>query len=50
MGTYLPQPIDGHRDMTIGLKQYRHRREIWLGRMLLQPFRRSRNVESDPEI
>jgi hypothetical protein len=25
--------------MTIGIEQFRERRELWLDRMLLQPFR-----------
>ena len=29
----------GHEAMTIGIEQFRERRELWLDRMLLQPFR-----------
>ena len=32
------QPADGHEGMTIGLEQFRARRELWLDRMLIQPF------------
>jgi len=38
-GTYRDQPRDGQRGMTIGLPQFRDRRELWLDRMLLQPLR-----------
>ncbi len=39
LGTYLAQPRDGHEGMTIGIEQFRNRRELWLDRMLIQPFR-----------
>ena len=38
-GTYLAQPREGHEAMTIGIAQFRSPRELWLDRMLLQPFR-----------
>jgi len=38
-GTYRPQPTDGHEGMTIGIPQFRSRRDLWLDRLLLQPFR-----------
>ncbi|MVF23062.1 sterol desaturase family protein [Methylocaldum sp. BRCS4] len=38
-GTYLDQPADGHEHMTIGIEQFRTSRELWLDRMLIQPFR-----------
>jgi sterol desaturase/sphingolipid hydroxylase (fatty acid hydroxylase superfamily) len=38
-GTYRPQPAAGHEAMTIGIKQFRDPRELWLDRMLAQPFR-----------
>jgi sterol desaturase/sphingolipid hydroxylase (fatty acid hydroxylase superfamily) len=38
-GTYRPQPAAGHEDMTIGIEQFRDPRELWLDRMLAQPFR-----------
>jgi sterol desaturase/sphingolipid hydroxylase (fatty acid hydroxylase superfamily) len=37
-GTYRPQPKDGHENMTIGIEQFRNRRELWLDRMLVQPL------------
>lgn len=37
--TYRAQPADGHDGMTIGLEQFRERRDLWLHRLLLQPFR-----------
>ena len=38
LGTYRPQPRDGHEGMTIGIEQFRTRRELWLHRMLIQPL------------
>ncbi|MEQ8195901.1 MAG: sterol desaturase family protein [Rhodospirillales bacterium] len=38
LGTYRPQPRDGHEAMTIGIEQFRTRRDLWLDRMLIQPF------------
>lgn len=37
LGTYRAQPRDGHEGMTIGIEQFRNRRELWLDRMLIQP-------------
>jgi len=39
LGTYREQPAAGHEGMTIGIEQFREARELWLDRMLLQPFR-----------
>jgi len=39
LGTYRAQPAAGHDGMTIGIEQFRKARELWLDRMLLQPFR-----------
>ena len=38
LGTYLAQPRDGHDGMTLGISQFRTRRDLWLDRMLYQPF------------
>jgi sterol desaturase/sphingolipid hydroxylase (fatty acid hydroxylase superfamily) len=38
-GTYRAEPAAGHEEMTIGIGQFRHPRELRLDRMLLQPFR-----------
>jgi sterol desaturase/sphingolipid hydroxylase (fatty acid hydroxylase superfamily) len=38
-GTYRAQPRAGHDAMTIGIEQFREQRELWLDRLLLQPFR-----------
>lgn len=38
-GTYRAQPEDGHDAMAIGLEEFREPRDLWLDRMLLQPFR-----------
>jgi sterol desaturase/sphingolipid hydroxylase (fatty acid hydroxylase superfamily) len=40
-GTYRAQPRDGHDAMTIGIDQFREPRELWLHRLLVQPFRGS---------
>ena len=37
-GTYRAQPTQGHEAMTIGIEQFRTRRDLWLDRLLLQPF------------
>jgi sterol desaturase/sphingolipid hydroxylase (fatty acid hydroxylase superfamily) len=39
LGTYRDQPAAGHDRMIIGIEQFRGARELWLDRMLLQPFR-----------
>ena len=39
-GTYRAQPQAGHERMVIGIGQFRSPRELWLDRLLLQPFRR----------
>ncbi len=37
-GTYRSQPEAGHERKTIGIEQFRSPRELWLDRMLVQPF------------
>jgi sterol desaturase/sphingolipid hydroxylase (fatty acid hydroxylase superfamily) len=39
LGTYRAQPRDGHEAMTIGIEQFRTRRDLWLDRMLIQPLK-----------
>lgn len=39
LGTYLAQPSAGHTGMTIGIEQFRTRRDLWLDRLMIQPFR-----------
>lgn len=39
LGTYRAQPKAGHEGMTIGIGQFRTRRDLWLDRMLVQPVR-----------
>jgi sterol desaturase/sphingolipid hydroxylase (fatty acid hydroxylase superfamily) len=39
LGTYHAQPKDGHDAMTIGIEQFRSRRDLWLDRMLMQPIK-----------
>ena len=38
LGTYRPQPKEGHGTMTIGIEQFRNRRDLWLYQMLIQPL------------
>ena len=38
LGTYRAQPEAGHRDMTIGIEQFRAAADLRLDRMLLQPL------------
>lgn len=44
-GTYRPQPAQGQLGMTIGLSQFREPRELWLDRLLTQPFREESGVQ-----
>jgi sterol desaturase/sphingolipid hydroxylase (fatty acid hydroxylase superfamily) len=46
-GTYCAQPKDGHEGMTIGIEQFRTRRDLWLDRMLIQPFTGPASVKPD---
>ena len=39
LGTYRDQPGAGHDGMTIGIEQFRTPRDLWLDRLLIQPFR-----------
>jgi sterol desaturase/sphingolipid hydroxylase (fatty acid hydroxylase superfamily) len=39
LGTYVAQPEKGHVAMEIGIEQFRTTRELWLDKMLVQPFR-----------
>ena len=39
LGTYRAQPRKGHVGMTIGVEQFRTRRDLWMDRLLFQPFR-----------
>lgn len=38
-GTYRAEPRDGHEGMTIGIEEFRSHRDLWLDRLLMQPFR-----------
>ena len=44
LGTYLANPKAGYDAMTIGLDEFRSRRDLWLDRMLAQPFRNERKT------
>lgn len=39
LGTYRPQPEDGHERMTVGIREFRDQQELRLYHMLLQPLR-----------
>ena len=39
LGSYRAQPAAGHEGMTIGIEQFRMPRDLWIDRMLVQPFR-----------
>ena len=39
LGSYRAQPAAGHEGMTIGIEQFRMPRDLWIDRMLIQPFR-----------
>ncbi|MEM7402296.1 MAG: sterol desaturase family protein [Pseudomonadota bacterium] len=39
--TYRAQPQDGHTNMSIGIEQFRDTKELWLPKLLVQPFRNS---------
>jgi sterol desaturase/sphingolipid hydroxylase (fatty acid hydroxylase superfamily) len=39
LGTYRDQPREGHEAMTIGIEQFRTRRDLRLDQMLIQPLR-----------
>lgn len=39
LGTYRAQPREGHDGMTIGIEQFRTARDLWLDKMITQPFR-----------
>ncbi len=41
LGTYRAQPREDHESMTIGIEQFRARRDLWIDRMLIQPWRGS---------
>ncbi|MGJ8622728.1 MAG: sterol desaturase family protein [Yoonia sp.] len=43
LGTYRAAPKGGQRGMTIGLERFRTRRDLWLDKLLLQPFRGDRD-------
>lgn len=39
-GTYIATPKDGQTGMRIGLEEFRAKREMWLDRLITQPFRK----------
>lgn len=50
LGTYIAQPRATHERMSVGVDDFRTRRDLWIDRMLLQPLRRdtrARNQSDD---
>jgi sterol desaturase/sphingolipid hydroxylase (fatty acid hydroxylase superfamily) len=47
--TYCAQPEAGHEGMITGIEQFRDPKELVLGRMLLQPFRKEPLSEGAPK-
>jgi sterol desaturase/sphingolipid hydroxylase (fatty acid hydroxylase superfamily) len=45
-GTFRAQPRDGHEQMTIGIDRFRTRRDLWIDRLLSQPFRGTASGEA----
>ncbi len=39
--TYRAQPAAGHTEMAIGIENFRQPRELWLDRLMLQPFKKT---------
>lgn len=39
--TYKSQPQAGHDNMKIGIESFRNPRELWLDRLLIQPFKKT---------
>ena len=39
LGTYRPQPREDHESMTLGIEQFRTVRDLWIDRLLTQPWR-----------
>ncbi|MBB4287193.1 sterol desaturase family protein [Roseospira goensis] len=50
LGTYRAQPAEGHDGMTIGLPIFRHVREQWLDRLLIQPWRSAPRADVTPRV
>lgn len=48
-GSYREQPRDGHTNMTIGLKEFRNRRDQSLVALLLNPFRHAAPPSPDAD-
>lgn len=49
-GTYRAEPALGHDGMTLGIELFREARELWLDRLLTQPFRNpKRSAAVDPK-
>ena len=52
LGTYKAQPSAGHEEMSIGIEQFRTKRDLWLDRMLIQPIKgpaRTYTINREPK-
>lgn len=47
-GTYVDQPRDGFERLQLGLEEFRSERDLWLDKMLLQPFVNGASRAPDP--
>jgi len=47
LGTYIPDPVGGHENMTVGLKEFKGKYATNLGWMLLNPFLSSNTSETE---
>jgi len=49
LGTYMDAPALGHQGMQIGTDRFRTRRDLWLDKLLTQPFRQGKaDAEETP--
>jgi len=49
LGTYIAQPRATHERMSVGVDDFRTRRDLWIDRMLLQPLRRDTRARNQPD-
>lgn len=44
-GTYIAQPIDGHKNMSIGISDFISKREHWIDKILILPFMKNPHIK-----
>jgi sterol desaturase/sphingolipid hydroxylase (fatty acid hydroxylase superfamily) len=52
-GTYQAEPSSGHQRMIVGIESFRTNRDLWLDRLIINPFlneRRSRLMSRNPNV